>query len=41
LDVSSSYCFETEGSVLELTSFLVSVSGILNVAEVEKGLDVD
>jgi hypothetical protein len=36
-----SYCFETEGSVCELISPWVRVSGILNVCVAEKALDVD
>jgi hypothetical protein len=38
LGVSLSYCFETEGSVLESTSLWCRVSGILNVGVVEKAL---
>jgi hypothetical protein len=41
LGVSLSYCFETDGSVCELTSLWWSVSGILNLAVVEKALRVD
>ena len=33
-----SYCFETEGSVFESISLWWSVSGILNVDVIEKGL---
>lgn len=38
LSVSLSYCFATEGSVLESTSLDLSCSGILKGVEVEKSL---
>src|SRR5690242_7724033 len=38
LSVSLSYCFATEGSVLESTSLDLSCSGILKDVEVEKSL---